>query len=1395
MILKNFPRGGKKPLNNSTKKISLKPKKVKNQNQKPRVISENGAVQKDEPLVLNTAQNLRVTNLREGMKILGRIFKVTDYYAVVSLPGQITAKLQTTDLGESYTNLLKSVANNEEVTEEFKPMSSLYKEGEYIVSYVKELDIGSGKILVSIEPQFVNENINPATLTKRSKIALVVSSIEDHGYVLETGVKKFRAFLPIKDIKDEESKYYPGKQIICAIKDINLSENVYTAKVSVKPKHLDCIDSNISSLDNMVPGTQFSLTVKNVLKDGLQVYYGENNVGYINQLYIPNSLTSYEKGQEIVGTLLYIIPALKFAYFSLIPNEHEKRSLAVGDIITKAKVLSRDSRGIILFLKKNVRGFIPLKRTEVEFDKISTVFTPDSTHKCKIIAYDFIGKFYVCSMEKKVLEEKQSSVDLRTGNKIKVTVEKINENGYITVKAGKVLATVPPEEVTDPGLVNNLKSGQTVEARVLSSTTEKVWVTLKKSLIESNLPILTSVEEAKADSTHDGTVINISKNGVLVRFFNNIKGLIPKFYLNPQTASLNWNVVVGQTITTIIKKVNLQNNRITLSLIKNKKKAITKYKIGDTVEGIVTDSTPDGVHIQLKNDGEDVAAFLPSSHMSPCPEVGKILATKIVAGDKLSAKVFSKNPSIILSTIFAPEKIYKIEDLNTGDLIICSVVKIHKDNVKVLLPISNCSKYGTIPNNKFDSFESVYKHQILFGKITKIDKKTGDIQLTAELSKVWKSVSDHDVKMMTAVDVLSCYLNKLNELSNNIYFTNKKITKFNLGQRIEGIVENVMDNGLLLKLEGDVKGIVRPEHYSKKYKQGDKVEGSVLWISHIHEYIEITLLNKFMNSINKEQSTLEKIPIASQLRGEIVLVTNWFVLAVLKGQQGMGTLVTLPVKRHLNDMSPSLTPYTIGDKLRCYGILNKDDANILLPICLFKSAFESHHSDADISANLSLQLKRKSKDSGSGESGTKKKFKKSNDNEDDGELQKPAKKNEKRKKGTKNEDKDVNSENSKNQKSNKRKIVDIDHDSDSDNSVKEEKKVKIKKSSEQEVKSENKNGLNLFIPEIGFKWDNSVDVQPSESSSSEDEELDQKVKSKKKKMSSAERRELERQKEREIREREELLASSAIPQSVDQFDRLVLSSPDNSLVWIQYMTFHLQATEIDKARTVARRALKTINFREEDEKLNVWQAWMNLESRFGSPESLQEVFQEAVKTNDAEKVYLHMLNVHIDASRPAELQKIVSAMIAKFKPNPDTWINCGTAYYKIGMKEKSRHLLERALQALPANKHVDVIVRFAQLENKFGEKERSQTLFEQILTSYPKRTDVWSSYVDSLAKSDQIDIARKVLDRAITQNLPVKKMRTLFKKYLSFEEKYGTPENVSRVRELAANYVEKHSSS
>ena len=46
------------------------------------------------------------------------------------------------------------------------------------------------------------------------------------------------------------------------------------------------------------------------------------------------------------------------------------------------------------------------------------------------------------------------------------------------------------------------------------------------------------------------------------------------------------------------------------------------------------------------------------------------------------------------------------------------------------------------------------------------------------------------------------------------------------------------------------------------------------------------------------------------------------------------------------------------------------------------------------------------------------------------------------------------------------------------------------------------------------------------------------------------------------------------------------------------------------------------------------------------------------------------------------------------------------------------------------------------LEFKHGEPERGKTLFDNVLTSYPKRTDICSMYVDVLIRNEDITAAR-----------------------------------------------------
>lgn len=105
------------------------------------------------------------------------------------------------------------------------------------------------------------------------------------------------------------------------------------------------------------------------------------------------------------------------------------------------------------------------------------------------------------------------------------------------------------------------------------------------------------------------------------------------------------------------------------------------------------------------------------------------------------------------------------------------------------------------------------------------------------------------------------------------------------------------------------------------------------------------------------------------------------------------------------------------------------------------------------------------------------------------------------------------------------------------------------------------------------------------------------------------------------------------PQSVADFERLLLGEPDSSLLWLQYMAFQLELGEIEKARSIAERALRTITMGQDAEKLNIWVALLNMENTYGDDDSLEEIFKRACQYNDPQEIYERMISIYIQSGK------------------------------------------------------------------------------------------------------------------------------------------------------------------
>ena len=270
-----------------------------------------------------------------------------------------------------------------------------------------------------------------------------------------------------------------------------------------------------------------------------------------------------------------------------------------------------------------------------------------------------------------------------------------------------------------------------------------------------------------------------------------------------------------------------------------------------------------------------------------------------------------------------------------------------------------------------------------------------------------------------------------------------------------------------------------------------------------------------------------------------------------------------------------------------------------------------------------------------------------------------------------------------------------------------------------------------------------------------------------------------------------------VPSSPEEFRKALLASPNSSFLWVHWMAFHVNLQQLEDARQVAEKALKTIGVRESKELLNVWVAYMNLENMHGTGESLTSIFKRALQHNDNPLVvYEKLADVFAASKKYQQLIELCRAMASRFRTQPKVWERLGCALILSNKRDQLKRLMKDISAALSKTEQCLVAEHIAIYEYKSGSVEAGRAMFEGLLLKAPKRSDLWSAYLDQemallsrSAPEASLPTTRSIFERSTSISLPPSAMQQLLTKYLLFEQKHGNADDVQRVKEKARQYV------
>ena len=602
--------------------------------------------------------------------MLGQVVEINDRDIGLALPNNLTGYAPLTSISPVVTRKIESLLANdgneerrlENSLSHYLNLRNYVRLGQFLRAYVvsttesQKGDAGSKRhIELSIDPSLTNSTLSEIDCVENTTIQASVESFEDHGIVLNLGLRnpEIKGFLPVKSAEQNNlQQLEEGSVLLCTILKSLLQSNTIKLKAHLGNTQMDKLASFSAPPPSgaFLPGTAADMQIVDLIENGIKgklpggidvtadfIHSGLGSdgatcleklkIGKTTVVRITFEANDHDKkmfGVSLLPHVLHmVLPAVNTERGPANPAE----TLPISSFVESAKVVGVDpSKGLSLGLGVvNIPGYCHISRISdsriKSISQASSKYRIGTIHRSRVISFNAIDCVYYMSMEESILERKYLTVDeVKPGEKVIASVEKllIDENGFkglrlkITENISGVVSLMHIADVDFQHPEQKYREGQKVTARILTvhPRTKRVTLTLKKTLVNIEDKSWRDYRQINIGDRSRGTLTKILKTGAVVNFFGQINAFLPKSEMSEafidEPAK---HFRVGQTLDVKVLSILPEERNMIVSCIMSsaKDEKLWKYfesiETGMLVNGTVLQKTEKALVINLKQSG------------------------------------------------------------------------------------------------------------------------------------------------------------------------------------------------------------------------------------------------------------------------------------------------------------------------------------------------------------------------------------------------------------------------------------------------------------------------------------------------------------------------------------------------------------------------------------------------------------------------------------------------------------------------------------------------------------------------------------------------------------------------------------------------------------------------